>query len=121
MNGLDFDLHSRILVSLAEVLADARAKTTTDEVNRLLNKCPPISVLPFEEINIVQPGQAQIGRMTVRHQQTLDALLKYATKANEYTQLELLPRIISYLKYLPVYDWNNIILERGTSMSSGFG
>ncbi|KAI8370193.1 hypothetical protein BD560DRAFT_119533 [Blakeslea trispora] len=53
MNGLDYDLHSRILVSLASVLADSRAKTTTDEVAQLLSKCPEIPLVDMTDLNIV--------------------------------------------------------------------
>ena len=40
--SLDFDLHARILSKLAETLADSRAKTTTDELTRLKQKCIPL-------------------------------------------------------------------------------
>lgn len=61
----DRDLHSRILVSLASVLADSRAKTTADEVERLLSKCPTIPLLSIENSTIVTPDQGSIGRMVV--------------------------------------------------------
>ncbi|KAI9473755.1 MAG: hypothetical protein EXX96DRAFT_316861 [Benjaminiella poitrasii] len=115
MNGLDYNLHSRILVSLAGVLADSRSKTTTGEVERLLSKCPDIPILPIEDTAIVTPGQKNIGRMTYRYQQTLDALIKYAVKAAEPIQLDLIPRVLSYLKHLPVYEWDDVIPLKGST------
>lgn len=50
---------------------------------------------------------------TFRYQQTLDALIKYAVSANEARQVELVPRILSYLKHLPAYHWDDLILSKG--------
>jgi phosphatidylinositol 4-kinase len=72
MHRFDRDLHSRILVSLASVLSDSRAKTTTDEVERLVSKCPAIPLLPVEDSTIVTPDQGSIGRMVV-----VDTNIKY--------------------------------------------
>ncbi|KAI9340342.1 hypothetical protein BD770DRAFT_218479 [Pilaira anomala] len=115
MNRLDYDLHSRILVSLAGVLADTRAKTTDVEIERLVSKCPDVTLLPIDDMTILTPFQVIKGRMTNRYQQTLDALVKYAVKTNEVSQIELLPRILSYLKHLPAYGWDDIILTKGTT------
>jgi hypothetical protein len=62
---LDYDLHSRILVSLAEVLADSRTKTTIDEVERLVSKCPDVPILPMDDLNIVIPNKSFVDRMVV--------------------------------------------------------
>ncbi|KAI7904651.1 uncharacterized protein BX663DRAFT_324170 [Cokeromyces recurvatus] len=115
MNGLDYNLHSRILVSLASVLADSRSKATTDEVDRLLSKCPTIPILPIEDTTIVTPGQKNIGCMTQRHQQTLDALIKYTVKATKSIQADIIPHILSYLKYLPAYEWDDVIPSKGST------
>jgi phosphatidylinositol 4-kinase len=37
-------LHSKILLELAEVLADSRAKATSLDVEKLINKCPAVPV-----------------------------------------------------------------------------
>lgn len=51
-------------MSLAGVLADSRAKTTSNEVERLLSKCPDIPLIPMDDINISVPGQQlNVGRM----------------------------------------------------------
>jgi hypothetical protein len=51
-------------MSLAGVLADSRAKTTSNEVERLLSKCPDIPLIPIDDININIPGQQlNVGRM----------------------------------------------------------
>jgi hypothetical protein len=47
------------------VLADSRAKTTADEVERLLSKCPIVPLLDIQDLTIVTPGQGSIGRMVV--------------------------------------------------------
>lgn len=60
---LDYDLHSRILMSLAGVLADSRAKTSTDELERLLQKCPEISVIPMEDSTTRTTSEVSVGRM----------------------------------------------------------
>ncbi|KAI7889363.1 uncharacterized protein EV154DRAFT_284863 [Mucor mucedo] len=113
MKGLDYDLHSRILVSLAGVLADSRAKTTVDEVERLISKCITVPIVPMEDITVFTSSEVSIGRMTYRYQQTLDALVKYTVHAEDSKQVELVPRILSYLKHLPVYEWDDIILPKG--------
>ncbi|KAI8079556.1 uncharacterized protein B0P05DRAFT_541070 [Gilbertella persicaria] len=113
MNGLDHDLHSRILVSLASVLADTKAKTTTDEVERLLSKCLPVSLLPMEDLTMITTGT--MGLMTHRYQTTLDALIEFTVKADTSRQLELVPRLLSYLKHLPVFEWEDIILVKGVT------
>lgn len=38
------DLHSKILLELAEVLADSRAKATSLDVEKLVNKCPSVPI-----------------------------------------------------------------------------
>lgn len=64
---LDYDLHSRILMSLAGVLADSRAKTTNEEVERLLSKCPDIPIMSIEDTSINVPGQQlSVGRMVIK-------------------------------------------------------
>lgn len=51
-------------MSLAGVLADSRAKTTNDEVSRLLSKCPDIPLTSIDDTNIYVPGQQfHVGRM----------------------------------------------------------
>lgn len=51
-------------MSLAGVLADSRAKTTSNEVERLLSKCPDIPLISMDDININVPGQQlNVGRM----------------------------------------------------------
>jgi phosphatidylinositol 4-kinase len=40
-------------------------------------------------------------------------LIKYAVSANESRQVELVPRILSYLKHLPAYEWDDVILLKG--------
>ncbi|KAL7310917.1 Phosphatidylinositol 4-kinase stt4 [Mucor circinelloides] len=117
MNGLDYDLHSRILMSLAGVLADSRAKTTNEEVERLLSKCPDIPIMSIEDTSINAPGQQlSVGRMTYRYQQTLDALINYTTDASEERQMELTPRILSYLKHLPIYEWEEQMITAGSTL-----
>lgn len=41
-------------------------------------------------------------------------MIKYSVKANESRQVELVPRILSYLKYLPIYQWDDVIVKKGT-------
>lgn len=52
-------------MSLAGVLADSRAKTSTDELARLLQKCPDISVIPVEDSTIRTTSETSIGRMVI--------------------------------------------------------
>jgi phosphatidylinositol 4-kinase len=33
--------------------------------------------------------------------------MKYVVRAGESRQIELLPRILSYMKHLPVYEWDD--------------
>lgn len=48
----DFDLHSQILMGLAEVLADSRSKATASEVDKLVSKCPIVPILDDKEKTI---------------------------------------------------------------------
>jgi hypothetical protein len=51
-------------MSLAGVLADSRAKTSTDELERLLQKCPDISIIPIEDTITKTPSETTaVGRM----------------------------------------------------------
>ncbi|KAG0179232.1 phosphatidylinositol-4- kinase [Apophysomyces sp. BC1034] len=111
MNGLDFDLHSRILMGLAEVLADSRAKASDDDIGRLVAKCPPVPLDSLDEDTIFTREDAPgLGMLTRRCQQSLAALVKYAANATEDRQLELLPRLLAYVRYLPAYEWEETIL-----------
>ncbi|ORX46095.1 hypothetical protein DM01DRAFT_1339741 [Hesseltinella vesiculosa] len=111
---LDADLHSRILLGLAEVLADSKAKATDDEVDKLLSKCPPLPLDKLNDDTIYTRGSLEkVGTMTRRSEQTVAALVKYVTNATEERQLQLVPRLLGYVRYLTVYDWEPVTLNRG--------
>ncbi|RCI05105.1 phosphatidylinositol-4- kinase, partial [Rhizopus stolonifer] len=95
---------------LAEVLADSRTKATSDEIETLVNKCP---VVPLEEgTDILSRHEAPgLGKMTLQSQQTIAALVKYTVKTNREQQLELLPRLLSYMRHLPAFHWDPVILN----------
>jgi hypothetical protein len=52
-------------MSLADVLADSASKTTTDEIERLLSKCPDVPAVSIDDLDIVVPSKDKksIGRM----------------------------------------------------------
>ncbi|KAI8097412.1 uncharacterized protein BX664DRAFT_326316 [Halteromyces radiatus] len=120
MTRLENDLHSRILLGLAEVLADSRSKATTNEVEKLVSKCPIVPLdIPDDDNIYIRGSIPSVGTMTRRSQQTLTALVKYVTQATEERQLELLPRLLSYIRHLSVYDWEPVTLTRGPPPSDG--
>ena len=41
------------------------------------------------------------------------ALVKYAINASEERQLELLPRLLAYVRHLPAYEWKEVMLGKG--------
>ncbi|KAI8636242.1 hypothetical protein BD408DRAFT_487034 [Parasitella parasitica] len=105
MNGAHLDLRSKILIGLAEVLADSRAKASTEEIEKLISKCPAVPI-DSEITEIMTRHDAPgLGIMTSRCQQTIAAVVKYAVKANSERQLELLPRLLAYVRHLPAYQW----------------
>ncbi|KAF7723837.1 phosphatidylinositol-4- kinase [Apophysomyces ossiformis] len=113
MNGLDFDLHSQILMGLAEVLADSRAKATDDDIERLVAKCPPVPLdSPDADTIFTQEDTLSLDILTRRCQQSLAALVKYAASTTKDRQLELLPRLLAYVRYLPAYEWEETILYK---------
>ncbi|KAI8067784.1 hypothetical protein BC940DRAFT_340507 [Gongronella butleri] len=112
--AVDPDLHSRILLGLAEVLADSKARATDTEVDKLLSKCPPVPSDNLDDDTIYTRGSiASVGKMTRHSEQTMAALVKYATKASEERQLQLLPRLLAYVRYMAVYDWEPVTLNKG--------
>ncbi|CEG79179.1 Putative Phosphatidylinositol 4-kinase stt4 [Rhizopus microsporus] len=114
MNRLGYDLHSRILSSLASVLADPKANSTQEEVERLVSKCPQVSIIPLENTEIISTlEESRQVCMTYRCQNALDALAKYVVHACERIQIELLPLLLSYLKTLPSFRWDSILLSNG--------
>lgn len=46
----------------------------------------------------------------------MDALINYTTDATEDRQIELTPRILSYLKHLPIYEWDEQIIATGSTL-----
>ncbi|KAI9262886.1 hypothetical protein EDC94DRAFT_88967 [Helicostylum pulchrum] len=110
MNELHLDLHSKILMGLAEVLADSRAKATSDEIQKLVNRCPVVPINEGTDI-LTRNDAPELGAMTLRSQQTIAALVNYAVKAKPENQLELLPRLLSYVRHLPAFNWKPVILN----------
>lgn len=86
---MDYDLHSRILVSLAEVLADSRTKTTIDEVEKLVSKCPDVPILPLEDLNIVIPNESFVGRMVGYTTKKRYAFVTQTDESTYYRPLEI--------------------------------
>lgn len=43
----------------------------------------------------------------------MSALVKYAAQTTEERQLQLLPRLLSYIRHLAVYEWEPVTLSRG--------
>lgn len=121
-------------MGLAEVLADSRSKATASEVDKLVSKCPIVPILDDKEKTIfTRQDKPDLGVMvgtlnatlpvlyanlgllqTQRSQQSVAALVKYAVNAKEDRQLELLPRLLSYVRHLPAYEWKEVVLGRGT-------
>ncbi|CDS12547.1 hypothetical protein LRAMOSA04741 [Lichtheimia ramosa] len=101
-------------MGLAEVLADSRSKATASEVDKLVSKCPIVPILDDKEKTIfTRQDKPDLGVMTQRSQQSVAALVKYAVNAKEERQLELLPRLLSYVRHLPAYEWKEVVLGRG--------
>lgn len=71
IHSLDFDLHSQILMGLAEVLADSRAKATNSDIDRLLSKCPDVPLdTPQDDKTIFTRAQKpNLGLMVNRWKQ----------------------------------------------------
>ncbi|KAI9253575.1 hypothetical protein BY458DRAFT_535835 [Sporodiniella umbellata] len=110
MTGSRMDLHSKILLGLAEVLADSRAKGTEDEIEKLLSKCPDVPINGGTDI-LTRKEAPGLGAMTRRRQQTMAALVRYAQKSSPEKKLELAPRLISYMRHLPAFDWEPVHLN----------
>ncbi|OBZ83610.1 Phosphatidylinositol 4-kinase stt4 [Choanephora cucurbitarum] len=104
------DLHSQILLALAETLADSRAKATNDEIQKLFSKCPTV---PLEDgPDILSRHEAPgLGTMTRQSHQAIAALVRYTVKADKKRQLEVLPRLIAYMRHLPAFRWDPVILD----------
>ncbi|KAI8974048.1 hypothetical protein BDB01DRAFT_807332 [Pilobolus umbonatus] len=117
MNGLDYDLHSRILLSLAGVLADEKSQTSKVEIERLYSKCPEVPLSALEDTTIIT--DQTLNPMSFRYQQSLDALTMYAVNTNECGQVEVLPRLLSYLKHLPAYQWDDIMITKDPIPADG--
>ncbi|KAI9473410.1 MAG: hypothetical protein EXX96DRAFT_304862 [Benjaminiella poitrasii] len=113
MNELHRDLHSKILLELAEVLADSRAKSTSDEVDKLIKRCPEVSIDNGTGIITKHDIVPELGRMTQRSQQNIYALVQYAVKTSKENQLALTPRLLAYIRHLPAYQWEPVILKKG--------
>ncbi|KAI7893269.1 uncharacterized protein EV154DRAFT_600987 [Mucor mucedo] len=110
MNELHLDLHSKILMGLAEVLADSRAKASSSEIEKLISKCPAVPINDDTDI-LTRREAPELGAMTRRSQQTIAALVNYAVRAKPENQLELLPRLLSYMRHLPAFRWEPVILD----------
>ncbi|KAI8379424.1 uncharacterized protein BYT42DRAFT_514723 [Radiomyces spectabilis] len=110
MSSIDFDLHSRILFGLAEVLADSRAKASSHEVDRLISKSPPVPIDNGKSTTaIVTKDQApNLATMNERSRQTIAALVKYAVRASGEQQMRLLPRLLAYIRHLPAFPWEDV-------------
>lgn len=63
---LHLDLHSKILMGLAEVLADSRAKASSDEVEKLINKCPAVPINEGTEI-LTRRDSPELGSMVSKN------------------------------------------------------
>ncbi|KAG0740375.1 hypothetical protein G6F23_008320 [Rhizopus arrhizus] len=110
MNESRLDLHSKILLGLAEVLADSRAKATSDEIEKLLSRCPEVPINASTDI-LTRKEAPGLGSMTRRRQQALAALIKYTVKCSTEKKLELAPRLMSYVRHLPAFDWEPVNLN----------
>ncbi|KAL0083114.1 hypothetical protein F4703DRAFT_1860187 [Phycomyces blakesleeanus] len=109
------NLNSRILSSLATVLADTRAKTTPNDIDNLLKRCPlaPLDLLPDNDSIAVPKQGYPVGNMTRRGHAALAALAKYVVNVSERNILDIVPQLIGYLRFLPAYEWEESLLEEG--------
>ncbi|CEP08014.1 hypothetical protein [Parasitella parasitica] len=110
MNDIHLDLHSKILMGLAEVLADSRSKASTEEIEKLISKCPAVPIDVQSTEIMTRHDAPGLGVMTRRGQQTIAAIVKYAVKASNDRQLELVPRLLAYVRHLPAYEWDAVNL-----------
>ncbi|CAO0794100.1 unnamed protein product [Mucor circinelloides] len=97
-------------MGLAEVLADSRAKASTEEIDKLISKCPAVPMDHATTEVLTRHEAPGLGVMTRRSQQTIAALVKYAVKASQERQLELLPRLLAYVRHLPAFQWEPVSL-----------
>ncbi|CAG8438690.1 9724_t:CDS:10 [Diversispora eburnea] len=108
--SLEFDLHGLILNQLAEVLSSDNNDTTNEELERLIKRCPEISMNNEEE--------NQIGIINKICVQNISALASFASNTNNEAFVdEILPILLKYLKYLPNFSfevdltWKAIIVK----------
>ncbi|KAI9022175.1 hypothetical protein CLU79DRAFT_815895 [Phycomyces nitens] len=109
-------LNSRILSSLATVLADTRSKTTANDIDNLLKRCPSV---PFDRLpddgSIAKPNQGDsVYNMTRRGHAALAALARYVVNVSEDNMTDMVSRLLAYMRFLPAYEWEESRLERVT-------
>ncbi|KAI7870650.1 hypothetical protein BDF14DRAFT_1772183 [Spinellus fusiger] len=115
MSGLHVDLHARILMGLANVLADTRAEPKTDDMERLLLRCPSV---PLEEQDkdiktiFTSESAPNMPVLTRSSQWALMALVKYTVRTSKDNKALLLSRLLAYVQHLPAYRWEESILTR---------
>ncbi|CAO3599597.1 unnamed protein product [Absidia cylindrospora] len=105
-------LHSRILLKLADTMTKPNHETDESSITQFVSKCPHVpDDIPSMESQEVYTHQHKtsfkLGSMNQRSQASISALIKYTMKAPQECQAHLLPRLLNYVRYLQVYDWDH--------------
>ncbi|KAI8081307.1 uncharacterized protein BX664DRAFT_340096 [Halteromyces radiatus] len=112
-------LHSRILYKLANTMPNIRHNDIGQDIMHFLSKCPSLPqetpLLNCTTIFTRKHRQSfnNIGRMTRRTQEALGAFINYLMDAPQYYQIQELPKLVNYLRYLQLYDWDYHDIHEG--------
>ncbi|GES90544.1 phosphatidylinositol 4-kinase [Rhizophagus clarus] len=100
MDSLEFDLHGLLLDQLAYTLS-IDSDTTNEEVLRLIKRCPELL-----DDDIEGEKEKHVILMTKTLTQNISALASFAanTKCETYVN-EILPILLNYLRYLPIFSF----------------
>ncbi|CAG8689893.1 17249_t:CDS:10, partial [Rhizophagus irregularis] len=107
MDSLEFDLHGLVLDQLADTLS-IDSGTTNDEVSRLIKRCPEL----LDDDNGGEKEKHVI-LMTKTLTQNVSALASFTanTKCETYVN-EILPILLNYLRYLPIFSFEQDLTWR---------
>ncbi|CAG8451375.1 73_t:CDS:10 [Funneliformis mosseae] len=113
MDSLECDLHGLIMEQLVDILS-IDPDTTKEEVSRFIKRCPE---LPKDD-NISEEGNHNIILMTKILKQNISALasLTAKTKCEAYAD-EILPILLNYLRYIPIFSFESDLTWKGELIS----
>ncbi|CAO3624867.1 unnamed protein product [Cunninghamella blakesleeana] len=103
-------LHSRILSKLADTLSKLDNDINKDDLQRFSSKCPllPKSNFPIDSNTILtrtDMNSVNVIKMTKRNAEALSAFIKYTLSISQPPTIEIMMKIMNYVRCLQVYEW----------------